>query len=85
MYIPKFKTTIRENKKAIWVKMPNGDDHNLGDLRNVTPEIASIISFAFIKGMHAAKYLYAKVDIPHQYTTCTFELHEEKIKGEDHE
>jgi len=62
MYQPKFTMTSRRGQKALWVKMPSGDEFNIYDLENEDIEKESIrtaIIHAFELGWKAA---YENVD-----------------------
>ena len=63
-YKPKFKTTLRNGKKAIWVKLPNKNVVNIWDLpkEQLTEGVKDAIAVAFERGMQAGIQLSAPRD-----------------------
>ncbi len=57
-YEPEFKANIREGKRALWVKMPDGREFNIWDIGKEEFESISIqraITHAFYLGYEAMK------------------------------
>lgn len=68
MYDPKFSTTERKGKFAIWVTMPNGEKYNIWDLDprvfgKFSPDVCAAIQIAFTRGFEACNMLHRQVSI----------------------
>lgn len=71
-YVPKFTTTERNGKIALWVKMPDNTKYNLGDISEQDfkkEEIKFAIICAFERGMNALKQIISN-NFEQQSTYC---------------
>lgn len=69
-YIPEFTTTKRNGKIALWVKMPNNEKYNLGDISEQDfkkEEIQFAIICSFERGFKAFNQIIQN-DLYKQFT-----------------
>lgn len=62
-YEPQFSTSPRDGAKAIWVKMPNGELHNIWDLapKECSQKVLEAIESAFNRGMIAQRMIIQQI------------------------
>lgn len=81
-YEPKFYTTDRDGKIALWVVMPNGVKQNIWDIEKVyfSDSVKKAIMSSFIKGMEASVFVIGMAcRVSHSLNGRSFE----HIEGEE--
>ena len=81
-YEPKFYTTDRDGKIALWVVMPNGVKQNIWTIEKkcATEDVLKSIMSAYLLGMDASISL---INTSCRVTRTTNGLNFEHIEGED--
>ena len=66
---PKFSTTQRDGKVALWVSMPDGRKHNIWDVspHNWSEEVQKAIVSAFYRGAECSKMLVTRCFVEGRY------------------
>lgn len=72
-YEPKFFTTERNGKTALWVVMPDGTEQNLWDVSFLTHDLESMIPLIFKLGMKAVHDQIKRIDTPTLFSKSPFE------------
>lgn len=80
-YKPKFYTTIREGKVALWVKMPDGKHYNIWDIprKQFTPEMKRAVVSAFQLGGRAMRH---EVEVTFRRESISSMTTEDRWEGE---
>jgi hypothetical protein len=66
---PKFYTTKRDGKVALWVSMPDGADRNIWDIssHNWSEEVQKAIVSAFYRGAECQQNLVSRCRVEGRY------------------